>query len=208
VEPTEHNPQGPAVLAEAIRRLDQAEAALAEGKALLRQVNPHRAAMPVPDATVRPLRYLMVSKGQRKIISERAYAALKPEKFRFFLDLAGGRLLAKGEGRRPAVRSITQSGLQSEDIHTLAFLVEHPGQFFGADNLAQFLAGQEMLEANTLAHRMVRIRREVQPGHVDGPFLRRATNVDTSVSRTGFGFYFDSSAGPYCLVRFAQSTER
>jgi hypothetical protein len=117
-------------------------------------------------------------------------------------------LLTKIGPRRPTLRTIADSVLQSEDVRTLAFLVEHAGQYFGADNLAEFLDGQEMLTANTLARRMVRIRREVQQGHVSGPFIRKATNVDISVSRTGFGFYFDGAAGPYCLVRFARPTDR
>ena len=103
---------------------------------------------------------------------------------------------------------IAQTTLQSEDIRTLAFLVEHADRDFGADNLAEYL-DQEALEANTLSRRMVRIRREVQQGRLDGPFIERATNVDLGISRSGFGFRFTTKkAKHYCLIRFARPMER
>jgi hypothetical protein len=207
VDGTGDNPLRSDTIALAIRRVEQIQADLTAVKTLLQEGGGGMSKVLTQAADERPVRYIMFSDGRRKLIIDPEYAALKPEGFRFFLDLVAGRLLAKVDRRRPTLRKIAGSVLQSEDVRTLAFMVEHAGKYFGADNLAEFLDGQEDLTANTLARRMVRIRREVQQGQVDGPFIRRATNVDISVSRTGFGFHFDGAAGPYCLVRFARPTE-
>jgi len=80
-------------------------------------------------------------------------------------------------------------------------MVEHPNQFFGPENLSRYLTDQEDLRASTWPS-PERIRRAIQ---TDRPTAVRPQGQQRppSVSRTGFGFYFDGVAAGYCLIRFA-----
>jgi hypothetical protein len=191
---------GSHILRQACEKLDEA-------KALLLRIGIAPRAVPAPSSGTRQVRYLMVSNGHKRVITEDELATIDPTKFAFFLNQTSGQLLTSATAKRPGLRSIAESGMQSEDVTLLAFLVEHPNRYFGVDNLSQFLEGQEMLAANTLSRRLVRIRRAVQQGNVDGPFIRKVLNAASSVSRSGFAVYFDASSGSYCLVRYAGPDE-
>ena len=151
--------------------------------------------------------YIAIINGKRHLFSERETDCLDPRKFEFFLDVTRGILFTRSRGSGGTLRRLEETPFKSEDVNTLACLVEHAGTYFSSDNLHRYLEDAEFLERNTLAKRMVRIREAVQGGRLDGPFIRRTSQAHSTVSRSGFAFYFDGSNVSYCLVRLADNFE-
>jgi len=147
-------------------------------------------------------RFLVVINGRRQRLTERQVEDINPKAFDFYLDLTRGLLLTKLGKGRGKFQNLRETPLQSEDLNTLAVLLEHANRYFGRDNLRYYLDDAEFLEGNTLSKRMGRIRAVAQEGCLDGPFIRRTSQADRSVSRTGFAFYFDGGGVTYCLIRF------
>ncbi len=195
------NSSQPSPEARAIRR--KAMEKLREALALLeqtRRMDGAETGKPAAAGASALLRYPAIINGRRRRLSEEELGRIRPEEFDFFMDLARGLLLTRLPGRRGKLRRIGDTSLQSEDLNTLVVLVEHANVFFGADNLAPLLPDTEYLRPNTLGKRLVRIRRAVQGGRGDGPFIRRTTQAHYTVSRTGHAYYFDGAAAPYCLI--------
>jgi len=156
---------------------------------------------------------LVIADGNRRLAAEHELKSIDPYSFDFFLDLTRGVLFTKVHGLKPPgreerLRKIEKTPLQSEDVNLLVFAIEHANRYFGCDNLREYLADAEYLERNTLAKRLARIRRTVQKGQLEGPFIRRTSQAHSTVSRTGFAFYFDGASVSYCLIRFVAAAER
>jgi DNA-binding response OmpR family regulator len=161
-----------------------------------------------PTGAPDPCRCLVITDGNRRLATEQELESIDPYSFDLFLDLTQSTFFTKVQGRGGRLRKIEETPLQSEDVNLLVFIIEHANRYFGCDNLQEYLEDAEFLERNTLAKRMARIRSAVQKGQLDGPFIRRTSQAHSTVSRTGFAFYFDGANVSYCLVRFAAVAER
>jgi len=146
--------------------------------------------------------------GRRRPMTEEEAGALDPEAFDVFIDVTSGTLRTRVPGEPSPVRRMADTPLQAEDVNTLLVFIDHPNRFFSHENLPRFLANAGYLQPNTLAKRMGRIRKALQGGRRDGPFICRTSDAHFTVSQSGFAYYFDAVGVSYCVVAYAVEAGR
>ena len=191
------------ILKEARRKTSELARLLEQFEAHGGTVHRSRTATDLPVSSL--LDFLVNVNGRRQRVSEREIHSIRPGRYDLFLDVTRGLLWTRPKGRRGRLLRIEETVLHSEDVNTLAFMMEHPGRYFSHENLPNYLPGPAYLERNTFQKRISRIRRTLRD---DGTFIVRVTDAHYKVSSTGNAYYFNGERVSYCLVQFADPAEK
>jgi len=196
-----YRPEAPAVLREARRKVAQLDTLLQR----LTDLGAPRSSPFPAERLPGPIYFLVCTGRTRQIMAEKEIRSFDFSKYDLFLDVTRGLLFTRAKGQHGKLRRIADTGLLSEDVNTLVFMMEHPGIYFSYENLPSYLPGSQYLESNTFQKRLSRIRRAL--GN-KADCIRRVTDAHYKVSRTGNAYYFDGEGISYCLVLPAESREQ
>lgn len=145
--------------------------------------------------------FLMAVNGKAKRASECDIRRINPAHYALYLDLVSRQLGCHLFGEKLRLQSVQEAGVAGvADI--LSVMMEHPLLNFGNANIGYYLRHRKGMTPDAFRKAMAKIRRALQHGARDGPFLLHFGRSDFSVSESGHAWRISKEKGDLCVVRF------
>lgn len=143
----------------------------------------------------------VIENGKEKLVHYRGVKQYSPHKYDLWVNLTEMKLTLK-TGRQILTIDLVKTKLSKKALKVLRTLMMYPHKIFSSGSIAlyNFLPVDEITD-EILWKVIHDIRKIVQDGKTDGPWIKTARQVDQATVGEGSGYFFEP-VGSYCLISY------